>query len=70
MIFDGPFGLRYDSRQHDYIDEQGDLASAERVADAREVPIAEVEADRQWLASRKVRMRPLGDGLFQYEIEE
>lgn len=47
MIFDGPDGLRYDTSIHDFIDENGDLASAERVAEAWGESVEEVEADRR-----------------------
>lgn len=47
MIFDGRNGLRYDTAIHDHIDENGNLASAESVAEAWKMPVEEVEAERQ-----------------------
>lgn len=52
MIFDGPDGLRYDTSIHDFIDENGDLASAERVAEAWGESVEEVEADRRERAEK------------------
>lgn len=71
MKFDGPRGLRYDTDKHDYVEPDGELASSERVADAWEKPVEEVEQDRAWMAARRnVTMTPLGNGLFRYEIGE
>lgn len=47
ITFDGPDGLRYDPRIHDYIDEDGTLASPERVAAAWGTTVEEVEAERK-----------------------
>ncbi len=71
MIFDGPKGLRYDTAKHDFVEPGGELASAERVANAWGKPVEEVEQDRAWRATkRNVTVTPLGNGMFRYEIGE
>lgn len=47
MIFDGRNGLRYDTSKHDFIDDSGELASAESVAEAWNMTVEEIEAERQ-----------------------
>jgi hypothetical protein len=53
MIFDAPNGLRYDSAIHDFIETDGSLATAERIAQAWGMSVEEVEQDRQALANLK-----------------
>ena len=53
IIFDGPDGLSYDTNIHDFTEENGTLASPERVADAFGMPVEEVEQDRAWRAERR-----------------
>lgn len=53
MIFDGPNGLRYDTTIHDFIEEDGTMASAERVAEAWGTSIEDVEEDRRARADRQ-----------------
>jgi hypothetical protein len=61
MIFDGPDGLRYDVAIHDFIEADGTLASAERVASAWGETMEEVEADRaeraRWQEAAHERLR-------------
>lgn len=56
MIFDGPpgSGLRYDTAIHDFIDESGSMATAERVAEVFEVSVEEVEQDRRERERRSI----------------
>jgi hypothetical protein len=53
MLFDARNGLRYDATIHDYIEPDGTLASAERIAEAWGVTVKEVEQDREELAALK-----------------
>ena len=46
MIFEAPDGLRYDTTIHDFIEPDGTLASAQRVADAWGMTKDEIEQDR------------------------
>lgn len=62
IIFEGPDGLRYDPRIHDFIEADGSLASAERVAAAWGMTVKEVEEDRQALDQlRKGQNAKTGD---------
>lgn len=47
IVFDAPGGLRYDTAIHDFIDEEGNLAPAERVATVWNMRVEDVEDDRQ-----------------------
>lgn len=46
MKFKGPDGLRYDTDVHDFVEENGELASVERIAEAWGESVESVARDR------------------------
>lgn len=62
LKFSGPDGLKYDVAVHDFVEEDGEIASAERVAGAWETTVEQVERDRAiWSELREKRSQPATD---------
>lgn len=58
LMFDAPNGLRYDTALHDFVEPDGSLASAERVAHTWGMTVEEVEQDRRERQERAPSQRP------------